>query len=126
MTSSTPRSRGTGSTPTRGCASPGRRSPRAAALFWNVGTHPGADLQRELDRAYAGLFGPVEVAERPWSRTYDADTWTTLLRTHSDHRLLEPDQLEQLLERVAGVIKRFGGTITSKYRTVALLARRLS
>ena len=85
---------------------------------------------RELGREYGaeleatGAFSPLEVVQREWSATYDTATWTTLLQTHSDHRLLEPDALARLLEAVAEVVDGLGGSIVCHYRAVALLARR--
>jgi len=90
-----------------------------------------APQPKGLSREYSseleatGAFSALEIAEREWSQTYDAETWTSLLQTHSDHRLLETDTLSRLLEAVAQVVDGFGGTITSHYRAVALLAKRL-
>jgi SAM-dependent methyltransferase len=83
----------------------------------------GQDYEREL--ADTGRFTPLETARESWSATYDTAAWTTLLQTHSDHRLLEPAALERVLEEVAAVIDRFGGSITCHYEALALLARRL-
>jgi SAM-dependent methyltransferase len=65
---------------------------------------PGeADFGPELQRAYR------------WAQTYTAGEWTALLRTQSDHRLLDPEMLEPLLAAVGSVIEDAGGTYTHRY-----------
>jgi hypothetical protein len=48
-----------------------------------------------------------------------------LLRTHSDHILLESDRREALLEEVAALIDRHGGVLGIEYVTSLCLARAL-
>jgi hypothetical protein len=62
-----------------------------------------ADFGAELQRAYR------------WAQTYSADEWTALLRTQSDHRLLDPETLDPLLAAVRSVIEESGGTYTHRY-----------
>jgi SAM-dependent methyltransferase len=65
---------------------------------------PGeADFGPELQRAYR------------WAQTYTAEEWTALLRTQSDHRLLDPEMLEPLLAAVGSVIEDAGGAYTHRY-----------
>jgi SAM-dependent methyltransferase len=60
-----------------------------------------------------------------WERRYDAIAYSELLQTHSEHRLLPPDQLGGLLRAVTDVIERVGGgEIAYPYRTDLLTARR--
>jgi hypothetical protein len=61
-----------------------------------------------------------------WSERYDAVSYTELLQTYSDHRLLAPEPLRVLLEAVTEMIERVGGgEIVYPYRTDLLTARRM-
>ena len=54
---------------------------------------------------------------------YETEEYLRLLRTHSDHILLPPQQRDALLDAVAGVIDRHGGTLELEYVTLLCLAR---
>jgi len=41
--------------------------------------------------------------------------WVDLLRTQSDHRMLGPERLEELLAAVAAAIDAHGGTYRHRY-----------
>ena len=74
----------------------------------------------ELERS--GLFADVRLLRRPWSRRYLLPEWLALLRTQSEHRLLPPSELDELLEQVHDVVERFGGAVTVEYSAVAVMA----
>jgi hypothetical protein len=60
-----------------------------------------------------------------WTERYDAAAYTELLQTHSDHRLLPPEQLNALLQAVAAAIDEVaGGEFVYPYRTILLTARK--
>lgn len=63
----------------------------------------------------SGYFEPVERRHYPWSRSYSADDYCDLLRTHSDHRLLPHGQRESLLRALSEAISSHGGTIDVPY-----------
>jgi SAM-dependent methyltransferase len=112
------------------------------ALFWNVsGDDNDTPIDRALAAAYrlhapgldglptignagspewpgntAGLdFGlPVE-RDYPWAQAYTTSEWLDLLRTHSNHRLLDPADLDRLLAAIADVIDDHGGIYLHRY-----------
>lgn len=79
------------------------------------------DWTRELRGAVG--FEPPEPRSYSWSQVYSSDEYVQLLRTHSDHILLAADRRESLLDAVARVIDRHGGTLTLEYVTALWLAR---
>ena len=103
------------------------------ALFWNRPAEDDSPLKQELDRLHADLAPaplrhpqthPGERRAYYWSRANTADEWVALARTHSDHRILPPEQLERLLAAVHAVIDRFGGVYEHRYECVLWLGRR--
>lgn len=87
----------------------------------------GLPGEREVDRAKeieaSGHFGPVTVREFRWERNYSVEEYKALLRTQSDHRMLGPDALEQLLQGVGEVLQNAGGSFPAPYVTRLYLAR---
>ncbi len=75
--------------------------------------------------AATGRFGPADTIELGWDRVYSRDEWLDQLPSHSEHRLLPPDRLADLLQGIGEAIDTLGGSITMRYRTVAIVARRL-
>ncbi len=73
---------------------------------------PGTDFDEPLVRRYHG-----------W-QDYSTEAWIELLRTSSDHIILAPDRREALLEAVAAVIDRHGGTYRHHYVAELWAARR--
>jgi SAM-dependent methyltransferase len=71
-----------------------------------------------------GRFGDIEERAFLWERTYTRDEWLDQLPTHSDHRTLEPDVLDRLLQHIAAVIDANGGVLTIGHTTEVLLAVR--
>lgn len=71
-------------------------------------------------------FEELESRSYTWTKRYDAVSYGELLRTHSDHRMLVPEQLEALVAAVTEVIMDLGGgEIVYPYRAELLTARRL-
>ena len=90
--------------------------------------HPrGLPGEREIDRAKeierSGDFGPVSFREFRWEVYYSVEEYQALLRTQSDHRMLEPPVLEQLLQEVGAALERAGGSIRCPYVTLLYLTR---
>lgn len=70
------------------------------------------------------LFTDVEARWYRHSRCYDAADYLDLLRTQSDHRMLEPEHLDRLLDAVGHVLEDHGGALELGYRTGLYLARK--
>lgn len=87
-------------------------------------------LRKYQQRSYAeeiaanGGFGPVHQVSHAFHRLYDADGYAALLQTQSDHRLLAPDALAELLEAVRERIRAHGDAIRVDFSTDLFLARR--
>lgn len=120
------------------------------ALFWN--THAdeqdAPDLQRDIDAVYARLAPDVGGLPRPagaieglrlpegltfdapvardyvWTRTYSTAEWAELIRTHSNHGVLEPDRRDRLVAAVSEVVDAHGGSYPHRYVTQLWTARR--
>jgi SAM-dependent methyltransferase len=95
-------------------------SPQPRAVGCTPATRAGYAVEIEA----SGWFGPLSHRSRHWVSRHETEGWLSVLRTHSDHRLLPPDALEELLERIGQIIDRHGGVVEVEYDTVALLARR--
>jgi len=70
---------------------------------------------REIDSA-AGFARP-EVRSYRWDWQYTSEQYARLLRTHSDHIVLDPSQQEALYEGVRAVIDAAGGVLALTYVT---------
>jgi SAM-dependent methyltransferase len=98
-----------------------RHAPELARSVVNSTVHP----LRSDSLALEG-FEPMEPRTYTWELHYDTRTYCELLQTHSDHRMLPPEQLDALLREVTEAVDEVaGGEITYPYRT-DLLAARLS
>lgn len=100
------------------------------AIFGSAPTYPGTPLRAEIDAAYTehapalsarsrapkerissrSAFAAATVREYSGLRDYTAAEWIALLRTSSDHRILQPEPRERLLAAVTAAIERHGGT----------------
>jgi SAM-dependent methyltransferase len=88
----------------------------------------GVPGEREPDRqpeiVASGAFVNVVREDFPWSTTYTSEEYLGLLRTQSNHRLLDPPVLERLLRGIEVVLAGQGGTIQQRYVARLYLARR--
>jgi SAM-dependent methyltransferase len=75
--------------------------------------------------AASGLDQP-EVRTYPWTAEYTSREYVELLRTHSDHIILDPRQREQLYPAIADVIDANTGILPVTYSTRLCLATRES
>jgi len=82
----------------------------------------GRALAAEIERS--GHFGDVQTAVFPWTQRYTARQYLDLIRTHSDHAVLEPKVRKTLFEAVAAAIERHGGILEMPYASMALIAFR--
>jgi SAM-dependent methyltransferase len=116
------------------------------ALWWNRWTGEEDETWRAMREAYtreapelvgadippiqdvAGElpsgFADQRMATFPWTAEYGPREYTDLLRTHSDHRMLEPERLDRLMAGVERAIGETGGRLRYPYRCELLLARR--
>jgi SAM-dependent methyltransferase len=92
------------------------------------GLAQGVPGEREPDRHHeieaSGSFVDVVREDYPWSTTYTSEEYLGLLRTQSDHRLLDPPPLERLLSGIEVVLAGNGGEIEQRYVAKLYLARR--
>jgi hypothetical protein len=72
----------------------------------------------------SGLFEPVQHKRYSWKRPHTASSYLDFLRTRSDHRMLEPAKLDQLLREIAQAIDDHGGRFELDYETHLYIARR--
>lgn len=70
------------------------------------------------------LFTDVESREYRHSRRYPTADYLDLLRTQSDHRMLDPEHLDRLLHAVEQALEDHGGEVELGYRTGLYLARK--
>jgi ubiquinone/menaquinone biosynthesis C-methylase UbiE len=87
-----------------------------------VPARPPDAVEAEILRT--GLFRDVTVRTYPWSATFTADTYASLLQTQSGHRMLAADLRAQLLDAVRDLIAAHGGEIEVPHATVLVMARR--
>jgi SAM-dependent methyltransferase len=96
-------------------AGPGPMDPVGVSREW------WGDWGREL--AAAPGFGPPEHRSYTWLERYTTDSYLRLLRTHSDHIVLDEPRLGALLDAIGGVIDRRGGALELEYVTDLWMAR---
>ena len=86
-------------------------APEIASKSW-IARDPG----RTSDAAPRGVAfsAPIDKSY-PWAKDYTADQWVALIRTQSDHRLLQPERLEKLTARVREFLLSQGGTYRHAY-----------
>jgi SAM-dependent methyltransferase len=91
------------------------------------GEPPMPDLHDDVGLELTGAsgFGDVEIEAYPWQQEYQAPDFLDLLRTHSDHCVLDPGGLDRLVEEMGRAIEAGGGTVLLHYVTGLYLARRL-
>lgn len=69
------------------------------------------------------LFDTPQVRTYEWQRSYTADEYVSMRRTHSDTLMLSAEELDGLLAALTETIDRAGGEFTLRYRTDLVLAR---
>jgi SAM-dependent methyltransferase len=72
----------------------------------------------------SGLFDPVEHRRYLWKWSHTASSYADFLRTRSDHRIMEPAKLDELLREIAQAINDHGGQFDVDYETHLYIARR--
>jgi SAM-dependent methyltransferase len=72
-----------------------------------------------------GVFANVQEHSEEWRRTYTAPEYLKLLETHSDHRMLDAAHRRDFMTAIQRVIAELGGSVTGRYRTLAILANRI-
>jgi SAM-dependent methyltransferase len=113
------------------------------AVWWNLAAPDTRPVRQEIDAEYAEhaagevfcptitfdeaspfaaapagvVFAGTETRLYRWTWTYATSELLALLRTHSNHRLMTPDQLDRLLTGVGDVVDRHGGTFDYPYIT---------
>jgi SAM-dependent methyltransferase len=78
--------------------------------------------QQELARS--SELGDAQVHSFRWTRPYTREEYLGLLRTHSDHILIDERDRERLLDGVGAAIDALGGSFQMSYETLLCLARR--
>lgn len=71
----------------------------------------------------SGLFGPVEEFQMAWEIEISTHEHIQNLRTQSDHRMLKPSVLDDLLKQVAEQIDLAGGNYRQPFTTHAYAAK---
>lgn len=80
------------------------------------------DQSAEIERS--GLFEDVRVIRRIWSEEFTAEEHVALMRTASDHRLMEPEKQEFLFSEMKRLIDaRPAGRVVKHNLTLLHLAR---
>ncbi len=83
-----------------------------------------ADARAEIEQT--GLFEDVRVIRQLWTEEFTADEHVALMRTASDHQLMEPVKRERLFDQMRHLIQaRPAGRIRKHNLTLLHLARRL-
>jgi SAM-dependent methyltransferase len=81
------------------------------------------------DTTFEDLFVDQPAFEKPqsrsypWRASYGTASYLDLLRTQSDHRLMEPEQLDRLLTAIAAAIDGCGGILEIEYTSVLTWSR---
>ena len=103
----------------------GRLAPGAESysVLLGYGQVDGYGTVRDAIRECARLTDP-EDRTFTWSRTYTREQWLDQLPTHSDHAVMEADQLAQVLDEVGAVIDELGGSFEMGYSTLLVSATR--
>jgi SAM-dependent methyltransferase len=99
------------------------RAPGCPGLSRRSGSAARPDEQMsELERS--GLFADMEKRTYAWAEACGSARYLDLLRTQSDHRMLDEATRRHLLDGVREVIDGAGGVIALHYNTELYLGRR--
>jgi len=85
---------------------------------------PNGPFKRWFDESK--VFKSVEHKSYPWTWLHTTSSYTSFLRTRSDHRMLDSSKREKLLSDIAEAIAGHGDRLTVNYETHLYMARRLS
>jgi SAM-dependent methyltransferase len=85
----------------------------------------GEDSTAGQEARESGLFTGVTARTYPWRATFTADSFTDLLLTQSDHRLMPEDTRAELFAGVREIIASHGGQVVVPHTTLLILARRV-
>jgi hypothetical protein len=77
----------------------------------------------EAELGAASGFAGAEVRNYTWDSPYTTEDYVRLLRTHSDHVVLEAERRDALLAAVGDVIDRHGGVLEMQYVSTLAMAR---
>lgn len=71
------------------------------------------------------LFEPPRVTTYPWTITYDAEEYRTMLASQSGYALCDAARRDELLDRITDLVDaQPDGVVTKEYVTVVAIARR--
>ena len=84
----------------------------------------GEDSLAGQETRESGRFTDVTARTYPWLATFTADSFTDLLLTQSDHRLMPEDTRAELFGGVREIIAEHGGQVVVPHSTLLILARR--
>jgi SAM-dependent methyltransferase len=99
-----------------------RHAPHLQLASKSTGWQASDDPTGEL--AASGFFDVLTTCSHRWSRTLTTAEYVDLMRTHSHHRMLDPDVLDRILVEIAGIVDDDGGRIEEVYDAQAFLAVR--
>ncbi len=85
----------------------------------------GEDSLAGQETRESGLFAGVTARTYPWQATFTADSFTDLLLTQSDHRLMPEDTRAELFAGVREIIAGHGGQVVVPHSTLLILGRRV-
>ena len=84
---------------------------------------PSGPIKGEFDES--GLFGPVEHKAYSWTWRHTTSSYSNLLLTRSDCRMLAPEIRKRLLDEIAKSVEDHGGVFDMAYETHLYLSHRL-
>ena len=91
-----------------------------------VGRDPSSDGAQDIDPFEGSTdFRSLGTRTYRWPRLLDADEWTSMLATFSDHARLGEPRLRALQMALCGAIEQAGGVVRSQCGTYVWMARRL-
>jgi SAM-dependent methyltransferase len=84
---------------------------------------PNGPIKGEFDES--SMFGPVQHKAYSWVWRHTTSSYTSLLRTRSDYRMLAPEIRQKLLDEVTESVKDHGGKFDMEYETHLYISHRL-
>ena len=103
-----------------------RRETPELARTYQAGKVGGDEPWKQKLEA-TGLFDVIAQRRYLWTVEYDAERYTRLLDTYSDHRNLDASARERLFRGITELITtQYGGRVVKGYLTMLTVARRLN